>query len=75
MCIRDSTMCIDRLSEGMQPACTMSCPLRAFDFGPLDELIEKYGDVRYCEAVSYTHLAPAASTARTAWAATPSPTA
>ena len=45
------TMCVDRLAEGMQPACTMACPLRAFDFGPLDELIEKYGDVRYCEGM------------------------
>ena len=31
------TMCVDRLAEGKQPACTLSCPLRAFDFGPLDE--------------------------------------
>ena len=45
------TMCVDRLAEGMQPVCTASCPLRAFDFGPLDELIEKYGDVRYCEGM------------------------
>ena len=30
---------------------TLSCPLRAFDFGPLDELIAKYGDVRYCEGM------------------------
>ena len=45
------TMCVDRLAEGMQPACTASCPLRAFDFGPLDELVEKYGDVRYCEGM------------------------
>ena len=45
------TMCVDRLAEGMQPACTASCPLRAFDFGPLDELIEKYGDVRQCEGM------------------------
>ena len=45
------TMCVDRLAEGIQPACTASCPLRAFDFGPLDELIEKYGDVRYCEGM------------------------
>ena len=35
------TMCVDRLAEGIQPACTASCPLRAFDFGPLDELIEE----------------------------------
>lgn len=45
------TMCVDRLAEGMQPACTASCPLRAFDFGPLDELIEEYGDVRQCEGM------------------------
>ena len=44
-------MCVDRLADGKQPACTMSCPLRAFDFGPLDELMEKYGDVRYCEGM------------------------
>lgn len=40
------TMCIDRLVVGEQPLCALSCPLRAFDFGPLDELIDKYGDVR-----------------------------
>ena len=43
------TMCVDRLAEGKQPACTMSCPLRAPTSARLDELIEKYGDVRYCE--------------------------
>lgn len=41
------TMCIDRLEKGKKPVCVLSCPLRAFDFGLLDELIEKYGDVRY----------------------------
>lgn len=40
------TMCIDRLEEGKQPLCAISCPLRAFDFGPLDDLIEKYTDIR-----------------------------
>lgn len=45
------TMCIDRLEEGLQPLCAASCPLRAFDFGPLDELIEKYTDIRYCEGM------------------------
>lgn len=41
-------MCIDRLEQGMKPVCTLSCPLRAFDFGPMDELIDKYTDVRWC---------------------------
>lgn len=46
--MRKCDMCIDRLEEGLPPVCAASCPLRAFDFGPVDELVEKYGDVRYC---------------------------
>ena len=37
-------MCIDRLKEGNTPLCVLSCSLRALDFGPIDELREKYGD-------------------------------
>lgn len=37
-------MCIERLAEGKAPLCVLSCSLRALDFGPLDELREKYGD-------------------------------
>ena len=37
-------MCIDRLEEGKTPLCVLSCSLRALDFGPLEELYEKYGD-------------------------------
>lgn len=40
------TMCVDRLEEGKLPICVSSCPLRAFDFGLLDEMIAKYGDLR-----------------------------
>ena len=40
------TMCIDRLEAGEQPQCALSCPMRALDFGPIDELVQKYGDVR-----------------------------
>lgn len=40
------TMCIDRLEKGDIPACVASCPLRALDFGPLDEMIAKYGNSR-----------------------------
>ncbi|HWQ74966.1 MAG TPA: 4Fe-4S dicluster domain-containing protein [Syntrophomonas sp.] len=40
------TMCIDRLEKGEKPMCVVSCPLRAFDFGPLEEMEAKYGSLR-----------------------------
>lgn len=43
------TMCIDRLEQGRQPICVGSCPMRALDFGPLEDLIRKYGEVRVLE--------------------------
>lgn len=45
------TMCIDRLEKGQLPECVASCPMRALDFGPIDELIEKYGDCRQIETM------------------------
>ena len=33
--------CEERLNQGLQPICVMSCPLRALDFGPIDELRKK----------------------------------
>ena len=38
------TMCIDRLEKGQMPLCVESCPMRALDFGPIEELRAKYGD-------------------------------
>jgi anaerobic dimethyl sulfoxide reductase subunit B (iron-sulfur subunit) len=38
-------MCIDRLEEGLKPICVLSCSMRALEFGPLDELTKKYGDL------------------------------
>lgn len=38
--------CIDLLAVGESPACVGSCPMRALEFGPIDELREKYGDIR-----------------------------
>ncbi|MEZ8017517.1 DMSO/selenate family reductase complex B subunit [Vibrio splendidus] len=35
--------CYDRLEQGLKPVCVESCPLRAIEFGPMPELIEKYG--------------------------------
>ena len=35
--------CHERLAEGMNPICVEACPLRALDFGPIDELRAIYG--------------------------------
>lgn len=43
------TMCLDRLEQGHLPICVQSCPMRALDFGPLEELIRKYGNLRSLE--------------------------
>lgn len=45
------TLCIDRLTEGQAPQCTLSCPMRALDFGPMEELVAKYGDRRTLEGM------------------------
>lgn len=31
-------MCAERVAEGKQPICVEACPLRALDFGDIDEL-------------------------------------
>jgi formate dehydrogenase iron-sulfur subunit len=35
------TLCYDRLSVDMQPACAKACPTESIQFGPLDELRER----------------------------------
>ena len=47
-------LCVDRWSEGKRPICIDSCPMRALDAGPLDELQAKYGDIR--EVVGFTYV-------------------
>jgi anaerobic dimethyl sulfoxide reductase subunit B (iron-sulfur subunit) len=42
-------MCIERLGGGLKPMCVLSCSMRALEFGPLSELMERYGDLRRLE--------------------------
>ena len=42
-------MCIDRLEKGLKPICVLSCSLRALEFGPIEELRQKYGTLRRLE--------------------------
>ncbi|MDO5531608.1 DMSO/selenate family reductase complex B subunit [Sutterella sp.] len=37
--------CVDRTSKGGQPVCVESCPERAIEFGDIEELRKKHGDV------------------------------
>ena len=39
-------MCIDKLHQDQKPICALACPMRALDFGPLEELREKYGELQ-----------------------------
>ena len=36
-------MCADIVDEGLTPACVRACPMRALDFGDIEELAKKYG--------------------------------
>jgi formate dehydrogenase iron-sulfur subunit len=38
------TMCYDRLSDGMEPACAKACPTESIQFGDLDELRARADD-------------------------------
>ena len=42
-------MCIERLEQGLTPICVLSCSMRALEFGPLDELEKKYGNLKRLE--------------------------
>ena len=46
--------CIDRWAEGKLPICVASCPMRALDAGPVDEMEAKYGKVRQAVGFSYS---------------------
>lgn len=48
--------CYDRVAEGKKPICVESCPLRALDFGPIDELRKKHGDLAVDCAVAASSL-------------------
>lgn len=38
-------LCIDLQEQGEVPVCVSTCPMRAIEFGPIDELRKKYGKI------------------------------
>ncbi|SKA29935.1 DMSO/selenate family reductase complex B subunit [Consotaella salsifontis] len=50
--------CYGRVAEGKKPVCVEACPLRALDFGPIEELREKHGTLAAVAPLpedTYTH--------------------
>ncbi|HBO24344.1 MULTISPECIES: DMSO/selenate family reductase complex B subunit [unclassified Providencia] len=50
--------CYERVAEGKKPICVDSCPLRALDMAPIEELREKYGtlaEIAPLPSAEYTH--------------------
>ena len=50
------TFCADLLDKGQKPACVDACVMRALDFGELDELRAKYGDVDAIEPLPMANI-------------------
>ncbi len=48
--------CLDRTEEGKRPLCVASCPVRALDTGPLEELKETHEEVG--QAAGFPNPAP-----------------
>ncbi|XNM46512.1 4Fe-4S dicluster domain-containing protein [Escherichia coli] len=48
--------CYDRVAEGKKPICVEFCPLRALDFGPIDELRKKHGDLAAVAPLPRAHF-------------------
>jgi len=49
-------LCIDRLEQGLKPICVLSCSMRALEFGPLDELEQKYDGVKRLEDMPHDSI-------------------
>ncbi len=49
---------IDRLEEGLKSICVLSCSMRALEYGPIDGLIKKRGNLRRLEDIPKKDFAP-----------------
>jgi anaerobic dimethyl sulfoxide reductase subunit B (iron-sulfur subunit) len=47
-------LCIDKLQEHKKPVCVTSCPMRALDTDPLNDLKDKYEDSKDADGFVYS---------------------
>jgi anaerobic dimethyl sulfoxide reductase subunit B len=52
--MRKCNLCLDKWENGKLPACVETCPTRAMDAGPMEELKTKYGSGRDAAAFAYS---------------------
>ena len=50
------TMCIDRLEARKKPICVLSCSMRALEFGPLEELVARFGGLKQLEEMPSANI-------------------
>ncbi|MNJ64729.1 Anaerobic dimethyl sulfoxide reductase chain B [compost metagenome] len=48
--------CYERVAVGQKPICVESCPLRALDFGPIDELRKQHGTLAQVAPLPAAHF-------------------
>jgi anaerobic dimethyl sulfoxide reductase subunit B (iron-sulfur subunit) len=48
--------CLDLREKGEEPVCVTSCPMRAIEFGPIEELRAKYGNVNGIKGIPNASL-------------------
>lgn len=53
MKMQKCNFCLGRLEEGKPPVCVAACPTRALDYGVIEDLTKKYGNIREAEGFSY----------------------
>ena len=46
--------CLERLAENKEPICVDACPMQALYAGPIEQLKEKYGNIRQTEGFVYS---------------------
>jgi anaerobic dimethyl sulfoxide reductase subunit B (iron-sulfur subunit) len=51
--VQKCDFCLDRWSQNEPPICVASCPMRALDAGPMEEMKARYGDNREAQGFEY----------------------
>jgi anaerobic dimethyl sulfoxide reductase subunit B (iron-sulfur subunit) len=53
---RKCDFCLDLIEGGKDPVCVSACPMRALDYGNLEELQEKYGTVNETDGLPSSEI-------------------